>query len=221
MPRSEWLRNLAIVTVAASSIVLLVNVPLSIWEQYDRSSHWYREYQEQTQHYKKESADKIAGLCEHVVPANPALRDCLLKGIEAYQQDDTSKQDLKAQQDMAYWALWLLIVSAVGLVVSVGGLWTLLHSLKQTRIAIRDTRELGEAQMRAYVSLVEDEKQSFMGPRRMTAGIVPEVKFKFTNSGSTPAKNQRYVATLEVMDHPAPAPSGDGGAIRQRFPANQ
>jgi hypothetical protein len=207
MLQGDWLRKLAIIAIAASFLGLIVDAPLSIWGEYSRRSHWYREYQEQVEHYEKEAADKIVRECAGIVPSNPALRDCLLKGIAAYQKDDTSKQDLKAQQDMAYWALWMLIVSAVGLVVSVFGLCALLYSLKQTRTAIKDTRELGETQMRAYLNLVETETEALHGILRDDEKA--SVEFKFTNSGSTPARNAKYIATIEINEHPIKFTGGD------------
>lgn len=182
----DRLRNFANIGVALAVLALIANSSFSIWSEYSRASQAYREYQQQTKTYEKEAADKIARLCENIIPSNPALRDCLLKGIEAYQGDETSKQDLKAQQDMALWGLWLLIVSALGLIVSVGGLWALFHSLRQTRIAIKDTRELGEVAARAYL---EYQPHSFNIVTGADGSIGIAVTGKVTIVGQSYAKN--------------------------------
>lgn len=212
MFRSDRSRKLALTALWVVTAFYIVSLVYSAFSElmvgHYRAEVAYREYQEQTERYEKEAAEKVARICGNVAPLRTPS-DCILREMQTYQNDDRAKKDLKAQQDMAEWSYWLLVATIVGIFVSIAGLAALLVSLSQTRTAIRDTRELGEFQMRAYVSLVEGEKESLVGPSEIKAGTKPEVKLKFTNNGATPAKNQRYIATLEVMSHPAPEPTGD------------
>lgn len=66
--------------------------------------------------------------------------------------------DLKAQMEMAQWALWMVVLTVISCVVAAGGLVALWISLRQTRAAIRnnqissaDAMTLGQANSRAYL----------------------------------------------------------------------
>lgn len=94
---------------------------------------------------------------------------------------------------MAYWAKVMFFTSAGGLVVSIFGLIALFISLAQTRKAIADTREIGEAQVRAYIS-IEPQKMRTKGDR------AAEITAVVRNTGQTPALEVEiatYVAPFE------------------------
>ena len=198
---SYWLRRLAALGIATSLIYLIISGALGVWGQYTTSSQSYREYQQQTEYYEREATEKIVRECAFVIPFSPAFRNCLLYSIQAYQQEDRSKRDLKAQQDMAYWAMILTIISAVGIGISAVAVWVVILSLRQTRTAISDTREIGEAQVRAYLSFVMEKIDGditigFDNPEGVS------VEFNIVNSGLSPARNVRYLAAISIREHP-------------------
>lgn len=59
--------------------------------------------------------------------------------------------DLAAQQEMALWAKWMFGTSVASVLLSGAALVALFVSLRQTRTVIQDTREIGEAQTRAFI----------------------------------------------------------------------
>ncbi len=81
----------------------------------------------------------------------PATQRCEAEASATAAQDFTSQSDLRSQLDMSAWSYALLLLTIVSTTVSVFGLAALLVSLRQTWTAIRNSREIGEAQIRAYL----------------------------------------------------------------------
>ncbi|MCK5644552.1 MAG: hypothetical protein KAJ19_27385, partial [Gammaproteobacteria bacterium] len=108
---------------------------------------------------------------------------------------------MKAQQDMAYWAMILTMISAAGIIISAIAVWAVFLSLSQTRTAISDTKKIGQAQVRAYLSFTLEKSKG-----DMTIGFDnPEgatVEFTIVNSGLSPARTVRYLAAINIMEHP-------------------
>lgn len=104
---------------------------------------------------------------------------CVVSAFERDRADVRQQQDLKAQQDMASWALVLLGISSLSLAASFGGLWALVWTFLETR-------KINRADGRAYV----------LGTKFVVSKIWVsdddshyqlEIEVEFLNSGSTPA----------------------------------
>ena len=194
-------RFLVILIVVFVLITGVAIVSLSVWSQYEVGRTTYRDYQKNSNADHQEAAEQIAHDCTYGRVIAPIVRDCLTEKMDAYQKKDTSNKDLQAQQGMAFWAYWLTIISAIGTGVSIVGLFFMFWSLRQTRTAIKDTREIGQKGVRSYVGFknfdagaVEVEVWEIGRPIR--------VKFSIQNIGKTPANLVTYVALCEVRDHP-------------------
>lgn len=98
--------------------------------------------------------------------------------------------DLYAQTQMANYAFWALVISAVGTIISVFGLGAVVASLGRTRRAITDNRELGEAAVRAFVEVQAIEIAS--DGKAMLIDLV--------NVGQTPAVAIHIRIDLEAVD---------------------
>lgn len=152
MLKRDW--RLYAATLGALGLVVAVIMAASfVWSHYELGRKAHQEYRSRSYTSQQQAADHIAAKCNS--PSAPAgfVQECLSAEIRAYQDQDTTNQDLQAQQEMAFWAFWMFSASVAGLVVSIAGLGLLLMSLMQTRTAIRDTREIGEAQVRAYLTV--------------------------------------------------------------------
>jgi len=158
------------------------------------------DFQKRTYADRMETADQIAIDCtqRRVVPAY--IKDCIREKFEAYQRKDIENRDLQAQTSMAFWALWLTIISAGGTALSFVGVLLMRRSLRHTETAISDNREIGEKGVRAYVGL-KVIKDHFLLINIWEIGKKVHIDFNFENLGETPAKNVRYVACCQVMDH--------------------
>jgi hypothetical protein len=186
-----WSRVFAALVLQCVTVFLLVSVALGIWSQYELNSREHREYRQRVEADQNEAAQEIARRCNIIFEPGQTVAGCIEQAIHAYQTQDTSNKDLKAQQDMALWGLWMFVASAGGLVISVGGLFMLWQSLGQTREAISIDREVGHAQVRAYLSVM---------PGRVEEGEGAEIIL--SNSGQSPARQVRHVAATSQLIWP-------------------
>lgn len=147
---------------------------------------WERQHEEERDQTGR-AADQIANRCR--VPDVPpaSVNDCLAAELDRYIGEDHSDQDLQAQAHMAFWAqalFWLTVVTAI---ISFGGLILLIVSLGQTRRAISDTREIGEAQVRAYLSINVRDVAIEVADDGDGSNLAVKIRIEVANSGNTPA----------------------------------
>ncbi|MGQ2905868.1 MAG: hypothetical protein ACT6RL_18890 [Neoaquamicrobium sediminum] len=119
-----------------------------------------------------------------------AATKCAIEAVQADAESERSQHDLNAQQDMAEWAYALLLVSVASIILSMIGLVALFVSLAQTRQAIKDGREIGEAQVQAYLSL--------RGAKFFRDSMFITIDLVIRNSGQSPANAVTFQATLEA-----------------------
>lgn len=139
------------------------------------------------EHYEAIKENALAG-CVDVEPT--ALRECVIEAAEAAQHQSESRQDLYAQQDMSRWAFWMMVIAGLTLLVTALGIAWIRDTLIETRRAVRSaddavrvTREIGEAQVRAYVSVDDVEVTVEIDDER----VLWNVAAKVSNSGQSPA----------------------------------
>ncbi|MFC3302422.1 hypothetical protein [Parvularcula lutaonensis] len=85
------------------------------------------------------------------------------------------ERDLQAQERMARWTVWIGVATWVGIALLSWTLW-------ETRRVTVETKRIGEAQTRAYLSII---KPKIIIHDYMVWGVVADV----VNSGNSPAKN--------------------------------
>lgn len=133
---------------------------------------------------------------------------CAQKALDAKYDNTTDAYDLKAQQDMAMWALLMFVVTGAGVVFVA---LTLNETKNATRAALiaanaavdaNDTaREIGHTQLRAYAGITKvTAKQIADSPTGEQ--FLLEVQIK--NFGQTPAI--RLKAEIATCDGPLPEP---------------
>jgi len=133
--------------------------------------------------------------------------NCLTKQKEAQQESKRSKYDLRAQQEMSQWALGMLFASIIALFLNVVGVFAIILTLRETRKMTGTTQEIGQKQVRAYLSSAGGEfcvhsKQDDDGITKHTLVVRP----LFKNSGQSPALSLRSVhfdVTISASDSSA------------------
>ncbi|MBZ9725757.1 hypothetical protein LB554_17550 [Mesorhizobium sp. CO1-1-11] len=189
----------------ASAMMLLViagtavNTVLYIEQQAQLNRDTYHKQNEQTERDQAEAASEIAGKCDVILPPLDTLGECLTNEMKAYLKNADTGKDAEAQVDMVYWARAVFWLSAGTAVLSILGLMVLVVSLRQTREAISIDREVGHAQVRAYLS-IDVPDQSI----KIDEDTVPVVKFDVVNRGASPARKVRYIAAVVRLSHPLP-----------------
>ena len=147
------------------------------------------------------------------------MAECIVEEITAAQKASYDAQDLKAQQHMALWALLMVLVSAATVGVTVWALTYIKQTLDETRKMARDTsrmakeakratkaavaateitheanriaRDMGQAQVRAYLSVVDCTAQ-YKGDRWVVGCNVK-------NTGQSPAEKVLWEPTLALF----------------------
>jgi hypothetical protein len=170
------------------------------WAARESAQSEYVKNKEQAEREADKAYQEIAGKCQVFfgLDSTLAFQNCLKNEVDAYQKKEATNQDLKAQVDMTFWAKFAFFASAASVVVGSLGFVLLILSLRQTRQAITNDREIGEAQVRAYVHV------EVIVPKNLGVGQTPTCLFFSHNSGASPAKNLRHIAMMAMLEHPLP-----------------
>lgn len=153
-----------------------------------------------------------------VTGCGPKTVDRIGYAEEIGQEDYYTACDLDAQESVANSTRWLLLIAlfqtALGVVGTILVWRTLIFNRKAIETAdqaIAVTREIGEAQVRAYIGVTI--KAGPNQPSQMQAGQTPEIRITITNHGSSPAKRMRVMGVIFLADEP-PRP----GSINFQWP---
>jgi hypothetical protein len=165
--------------------------------------------QREQQAYQANRAEQPSGREQSQFRSQRAWMPCLVERAIANAETSDGTQheqrDLMAQESSALWGFWIAVIALFQLVATAIGLVLIKRTLDATREAVQEagdateaarqavseTSRVGEAQTRAYLSVVQ---ASFHvnRPTRPTEALAFELALKFNNSGGTPAVNVSY-----------------------------
>lgn len=155
------------------------------------------EYEANSDTYARSAAEDIKNLC--FGGQAPDIQKCIYDIAEATNEHERAERDVVAQERMQLWALALLGVTAAGTLIALYGLillrrtWTEAKAAtKAAQEAVVVTREIGEAQVRAYLDV------KLVNVARADTGIGWAFRVKIRNSGQSPAR--KILVTLDGSD---------------------
>ena len=174
------------------------------------------------------ATEKRGGVPSSALPASAALaiadslkriaaaQDAQAKGGDSAEEKQDKKADLRAQEDMAYWARWMFFANLGSLAFTIAATVLLAFTFKQTRRAtyaarqsaaaskqaVRVSRHSAEQQLRAYVGV----KHGFIRIVNLTNSTRGLAELKIVNCGQTIAHNVRLVLQVDVRDDESIAP---------------
>jgi len=155
---------------------------------------------EQTATYAADPSQKQAREACYGVSGLVQYDNCIAEKQKAQREEQRSQHDLQAQQDMAFWALGMFLSTVLGVGVTLAGVYYVRHTLIATREAVAaanrtadEAKRIGEAQVRAYVT-VRDVQMSLKQGRRH-----PTVSFEVGNSGNSPALEVTPSASVKFI----------------------
>lgn len=157
-------------------------------------------------HYDREKKTAAAA-CKGLTGA-PAVA-CISTAIDTARENSEARQGLYAQQDAARWSFWAMIGGWASLMIAAVGVWFVkrtldatLEAVKEANIAtdaaqrsVDETTRIGEAQARAYLTVIQAEFYVDRMPRNHPGMPNFELTLHFHNSGQTPAVNVSYYCT--------------------------
>jgi hypothetical protein len=173
-------REVITIGLGLAAIVLLAGAIWG-WQSLERYKSQHAKQREVIFNFKADSGDKYAEICLKEGVSFLDIAKCVMKSIDANREAQRSQYDLQAQQEMAEWAYALLLLTIASTIIGACGFIGLMVSLSQTRTAIKDSREIGEAQVASYVS-IPSASVFFIG-----ATGQPIVEIHAVNNGQSPA----------------------------------
>lgn len=138
--------------------------------------------------------------------ANPTV-----KIIQSHteQPDQYQLRDLRAQEDMAFWAMGMFVAAIATFAITSIGTILIWRQVRLTRHAVQEAiagteatreaseiaREIGQAQARCYMSA---KNVTF----RINTFAIPNISMNALNSGQSPARNFRWTFQVRVKVMP-------------------
>jgi hypothetical protein len=154
---------------------------------------WFLAYQQRHEDERRDATSYSTDASEHLFAgcagkAEAETLVCIAKAQEADREDRERQHDLKAQQDTAEWTAAGSILAGLGLIITAAGVIYVARTLEETRRANVTAREIGQKQVRAYLSVGSGRVMHLdlgLGDR-----MIPHLRFRFRirNSGQSPAK---------------------------------
>jgi hypothetical protein len=153
---------------------------------YDAEANGYsRQYQAATE-------QRVSDCFRQRQPPSAAA-NCVEKAIDASHEEQRAEHNLDAQRQMADWAWWLLIVTALQTPITLVGIVLLLRNIQQADAANEISRQAMTAENRAWIEI---EILSLGDLRYVEENFRLTVKFRFRNIGKSVALNVVPEATL-------------------------
>lgn len=165
--------NRIILTVPIEVIIILILLVLPIWVIYSNIHSAERENASRQQ--------QKTSFIECLDPTLGNVLECVPELANAPDEQDAEYYDLKAQQDMAKWALLMFVVTGVGVAYVALTFQASRDTLDEAKRVTDETRKTGLVQSRAYIGIDTLKLKNFQ------VGLVPEIVCKVKNFGQTPA----------------------------------
>jgi hypothetical protein len=148
--------------------------------------------QEATNWYQDRAEQRIAIECLGLSGAS--LSQCANEITESAERDQRSQSDFEAQARMARATDYMAWAAFLSVGVAVVGIYFIKRTLDETARAsaaaydaVKTTREMGEAQVRAYLTI----KEMMLGFNDSYTS--PQVKMTLVNTGQSPARDVEVV----------------------------
>jgi len=132
-----------------------------------------------------------------------------LRGAQEPSRGNESREirDVIAQEGMENWALWMVVVSGLGTVVSIFALVGLFRSLRHTRMAINLDQTIGFAEARAYV-YAEGVRFTWHENKEKNKPPFIRLHILWQNSGNTPTRDLTLYSCRHLMPGDIPEDYG-------------
>lgn len=144
--------------------------------------------------YAAHAEQEIEDRCLLLEP--PAMAECIRSIIEATNEHDRDENDLVAQIDMAWFALWMTIISGASVGVTAVGIYYVRQTLRKTAESVDLSRDQMIVENRPWLAVeTESVSQSFYV---YYDGLKIDVDFGIKNVGRSPALNVYFHAELRL-----------------------
>ncbi|MBC7985614.1 MAG: hypothetical protein H7X93_02945 [Sphingomonadaceae bacterium] len=196
MPRGSW-------------CILIALAGLGVGNPIDHGAHARAPNRNAEREGSPEPAPPVA--TQNRIDVNLRDEEASRTNLETNAAEERAQRDLDAQEDMAKWAFWLLLVGIISTVIGIIGVSFIWLTLKATRDAVIEAGEATEA-ARAAVKATEESAQNqlrawvrvdteFISCRRLDTAACFTLRVRAENVGQTPALRVAGDAMLSL--HPS------------------
>ena len=142
MPDGNGDRNFVIAAIVFCSLVLSV-ILFTSFQSGKYVGAQRQQQQENSTRYAAHAEEEIRQKCLGLIPVFQAK--CIREIVEATREQDRAERDVVAQNEMALWALGMLVVTGLGVLLSGAAVWLLWRTLQRTSDIARDTKITADA----------------------------------------------------------------------------
>lgn len=183
----------------ATTILVSAIVGWFAWHQASWLTEQRIHEQQSTEQHVRHAEDNISSECADL--EGVAFRDCVHEQYKAAYEHHRANHDLDAQQEMALYTRVMGITAVVGILLGLGSVALIFYTLRATQEMAADTRRIGEAQVRAYLSITKADMRIEFRPKLTEKMPDIDIGLYFSNSGQTPAVNISYFCWAEASTH--------------------
>ena len=203
MSENDWRRKYTIGLITAG--VLAAFVSGWLWTSTDSLQARIEHHTaEQIAHYTQTANVAVERKCAYI--SETERLECVEEERQTAHETERNERDLEAQRIMALWTRTMGIAAVIGMGVGMFGLGLIFTTFRETRRAadaaygaVAETRRLGEAQTRAYLSAVKADFSHDPQPRGKYMIPKLDLVIHLANSGQTPAINVSYCCAARVV----------------------
>jgi hypothetical protein len=185
--------------------VALIWTLLFVWDLSGSLARNDADAQRFTSLYAESVGERIGRLCP--APKAPGFYSCAAQQVAAARDQQRAEQDLNAQNRMADWAFWMMLISLITTGVSATALWFVKGTLDATREAVEEarkatraaeltvveTRKIGEAQVRGYLAV---EKVMLT----IRKDDLLDLEVQIANTGHSPLNKLKLCYLIEIWE---------------------
>lgn len=157
----------------------------------------YRNAEQNSAKYTRNTYAPEVNRCLHLPRESQA--DCVAQASNEERKYRRDEQDLAAQKTSAIWACLMGSAALIGMILSAFGVFLVWRTFNATSDANRISRRVGEAQIRAYLT-VENVRFEWIDSHdaNFPYRIEPTVVWK--NTGQSPANRVRMQHSYKMME---------------------
>jgi hypothetical protein len=193
-----------LISASIVAVALLAVAGLSIFWGYSKQVEYYRNADQNSSEYTRNTYAPEADRC--IILPRESQSDCIAEASNKERTYRRDEQDLAAQKTSAVWAYLMGSAALIGMILSAFGVFLVWRTFSATRESNLITREIGEAQVRAYIRV---SIQGIGDGAVIQNETCPAFELKMDNVGQTPAYKVRHIAFAGKLPKIFPHPCRD------------
>jgi hypothetical protein len=173
-----------------------------IWDYSAQHTRGNIEAEYASREYANDTNQQIRDKCLRL--ADAGLRDCIEKIVKTSREQQRGERDLNAQESMAYWTRLTGAAAALGVLLSVIGIYLIWATLRETRNAVINASTTNSLMLSSQRPWIEILDCTVTGETTWGGGEKKSVRLdiKLMKHGKMPISELRHKAHFSADNHP-------------------